>query len=554
MTIQKNMRLGDLLVESGVITQQQLEESLKEKSPNQKLGDLLVQKGLVTEMQLVEVLEFQLGIPRVTLYNYPFDTSLLKMVPKEFAKRNLVLPLRKETRKLYIAIADPLDYLVINDLRLSTGFSIEPLIATKDDIVRSISKLYEIDEFANELSDSKNIAANQNEVAQIEDNDSPAIKLLNQILQQAVVQQASDIHIDCLETKTVVRFRIDGNLRTERNLPKHIQGSLITRIKILSNMDITEQRVPQDGRIKLNLDHRQIDLRISTLPTIFGEKIVIRLLDFSMANKDITQIGFEEDNVNKFQRLMKQPHGIVLLTGPTGSGKSSTMYAALTKLNNEEVNIITIEDPVEYQVEGINQIQVNPNVGLTFATGLRSILRQDPNIIMVGEIRDRETAEMAIRASITGHLVFSTLHTNNSIETINRLKDMGVELFLIATSLNGVVSQRLVRKICRDCKQQQEATVREKEIFNKYGLSIEETYYGKGCPNCNMTGYKGRTAIHEVLVVDDEIRQALLNNESTISIRNIAVKNGLKFLIEDGLQKVKKGITSMEEILRVTLD
>ncbi|MRG87491.1 GspE/PulE family protein [Salinibacillus xinjiangensis] len=553
MPIKKNMRLGDLLVESSILTQEQLDEALQDKSTDQKLGDILVQKGFVTELQLIEVLEFQLGIPRVTLYNYPIDTSLLKMVPKEFARRNLVIPIKKEENKLFVAMADPMDYFVINDLRLSTGFTIEPFIATKDDIIRSVSKFYDVDDFAKDI-----VSTEQDDqgfdTTDVEDEDSPVVKLVNQLLQQAVVQQASDIHIDCQETKVHIRFRVDGKLRSERSLPKHVQGSLITRIKIMANLDITEQRVPQDGRIKLSLEHRQIDLRISTLPTIYGEKIVIRLLDLSMAQNDIDHIGFEQDNLEKFKKMIHQPHGIVLLTGPTGSGKSSTMYSALTHLNEESDNIITVEDPVEYQVEGINQIQVNPNVGLTFAAGLRAILRQDPDIIMIGEIRDKETADMAVRASITGHLVFSTLHTNNSLGTINRLKDMGVELFLIASSLNGVVSQRLVRKICRDCKQEKEPTEREKEIFAKYGVSVEKVYQGEGCPTCNMTGYRGRTAIHEVLVIDDHIRQALLNNESTIAIRDIAVENGLKFLIKDGIEKVKKGTTTTEEILRVALD
>ncbi|GAA0498364.1 GspE/PulE family protein [Salinibacillus aidingensis] len=551
MAIKRNMRLGDLLVESEIITQEQLDQALEEKTQNQKLGDILVQKGYVTELQLIEVLEFQLGIPRVTLYNYPFDTSLFRMVSKEFAKRHLVMPLKKEGNKLYVAMADPMDYFVINDLRLSTGFSIEPLIATKDEIIRNISKYYDVDDLTGIPAQLETEPEDQED---IEDEDSPIVHFVNQILQQAAVQRASDIHIDCMETKVLVRFRVDGALRTERSLPKHVQGSLITRIKIMANLDITEHRVPQDGRTKLSLDHREMDLRISTLPTVYGEKVVIRLLDLSMAQNDISQIGFEEENLDKFKKLIQQPHGIVLLTGPTGSGKSSTMYSALSQLNDEEINIITIEDPVEYQVEGINQIQVNPNVGLTFARGLRAILRQDPNIIMIGEIRDRETADMAVRASITGHLVFSTLHTNDSLGTINRLKDMGVEVFLLASSLNGVVSQRLVRKICRDCSMEREATVREQQIFSKYGYSMDKVYYGKGCSTCNMTGYKGRTAIHEVLEIDDEIKQALLNDESSMKIREIAVKNGLKFLVEDGLEKVKNGVTTTEEILRVALD
>ncbi|WP_302328580.1 GspE/PulE family protein [Salirhabdus salicampi] len=546
------MRLGDLLVESGVISKDQLMQALDEKESHQKIGDILLQKGYITELQLVEVLEFQLGIPRVSLYNYPFDTSLFKLITKEFAKRNLVIPLKKEVDKLYVAMADPMDYFVINDLRLSTGFNIEPLIATKDDIIRCVAKYYEVDDFQTELGDD--VEEEEDVQSLVDDEDSPVVKLVNQLIQQAVIQNASDIHIDCHETKVLVRYRVDGSLRTERSLPKHVQGALITRIKIMANLDITEHRVPQDGRIKINVDYRQIDLRISTLPTVFGEKVVIRILDLTMAKSDIDQIGFEKDNLNKFLKLIKKPHGIVLLTGPTGSGKSSTMYSALSYLNKDDTNIITVEDPVEYQVEGINQIQVNTNVGLTFAKGLRAILRQDPNIIMVGEIRDRETADMAVRASITGHLVFSTLHTNDSIGTINRLKDMGVELFLIASSINGVVSQRLVRRLCRDCRKPSPVSVSEKEIFDRYGVEVDQIYRGEGCPTCNMTGYKGRTAIHEVLVIDDEIKEALLNNESTMKIRDLAVKNGLTFLVEDGLRKVQKGITTTEEILRVALE
>lgn len=546
------MRLGDLLVQSGMITEGQLEEALADKKPQQKLGDVLIQKGFITELQLVEVLEFQLGIPHVSLYNYPFDHSLLKLVPKEFAKRNFVIPLKKEGNKLYVAMADPMDYFVINDLRLSTGFTIEPVIATKSDIIRSLSRLYDMGDFDDEWIDNQ--ASLELEDVNLEDEDSPIVKLVNQIIQQAVVHNASDIHIDPQEQKVVIRYRVDGTLRTERILPKSIQDHLLTRIKILANLNITEQRIPQDGRIKLDIDFRKVDLRISTLPTIFGEKIVIRILDFSATVNDITQLGFQKENLDQFMKLIKKPHGIVLITGPTGSGKTSTMYSALNILNKEEFNIITIEDPVEYQIEGINQIQVNPNVGLTFATGLRAILRQDPNIIMVGEIRDLETAEMTVRASMTGHLVFSTLHTNDSIGTISRLKDLGVEPFLIASSLNGVVSQRLVRKICRDCKQEENASLREKEIFTKYGMTIEKVYRGKGCPTCHMTGYRGRTAIHEVLVVNEKIRQSIMNHAPMTEIQQAAIENGFTFLIEDGLAKVKKGITTTEEILRVVME
>ncbi|WP_246940878.1 GspE/PulE family protein [Bacillus pinisoli] len=545
-------RLGDLLVEAGLITEQQLEQTLREKSDGQKLGDALLQQGYVTETQLIEVLEFQLGIPHVSLYRYPFDPKLKNLVPKEVAKRQLIMPLKKEGDKLFVTMADPMDFFAIDDLRLSTGFQVETAISSKDDILRAITKYYEIDESLEEMLSDMSSGPNIEE-EEVKDQDSPIVRLVNQVLQNAVQQKASDIHIDPQETKVLVRYRVDGVLRTERTLPKHMQSVLIARIKIMSNLDITEHRIPQDGRIKLNLDFHPIDLRISTLPTVYGEKVVMRILDLSSALNDIEKLGFNKLNLKRFSQIIEKPTGIVLITGPTGSGKSSTLYAALNKRNSEEVNIITIEDPVEYQLEGINQIQVNSNIGMTFAKGLRAILRQDPNIIMVGEIRDKETAEVAIRASLTGHLVLSTLHTNDSIGTITRLIDMGVEPFLVASSLTGIVAQRLVRKVCRDCSSPEPATKREQEIFQKRGLTIDTVVRGKGCPTCNMTGYKGRMAIHEVLVMNDELRKNILNAESFANIRDLALKHKTIFLIDDGLLKVKQGLTTTEEILRVVL-
>jgi type IV pilus assembly protein PilB len=549
----KRKRLGDLLVETSILTEEQLQQALLEKSNNQKLGDILLQKGYITEQQLIEVLEFQLGIPHVSLYRYPFDESLFSVITKDFAKRHYVIPLKKDGSKLYVAMADPMDYFTINDLRLATGFQIEPAIATKDDIIRCITKYYEVDDYVSDWTSSLPKSSEVEEVSVIEE-DSPIIKLVNQLLQQAVIQRASDIHIDPQETKILIRYRIDGTLRTERVLPKHMQGVLTARIKIMSNLDITEQRIPQDGRMKMNIDMYEIDLRISTLPTIYGEKIVIRILNLNTAISDLGQLGFEPSNLEKMNLLIQKQHGIVLITGPTGSGKSFTLYAALNKLNSEEVNIITVEDPVEYQLEGVNQIQVNPNVGLTFAAGLRSILRQDPNIIMIGEIRDSETADMAIRASITGHLVLSTLHTNDSIGTVTRLIDMGIEPFLIASSLNGVISQRLIRRVCRDCRKEVEASEREKEIFRSRGMTIEKVYVGKGCPTCNMTGYRGRLAIHEVLVMDDELRRMIMNNQEITNMKEFVMQRGMAFLLDDGLLKVKQGITTTEEILRVVME
>ncbi|WP_297989405.1 GspE/PulE family protein [Anoxybacillus sp.] len=552
MKKQERKRLGDLLIEAGLITKEQLEETLKEKAPGQKLGDALLQRGYITEQQLIEVLEFQLGIPHVSLYRYPIDPKLTNLVSKEFAKRNMLIPLKREGDRLFVAMADPMDFFAIDDLRLSTGFHIEVAIASKDDILRAINKYYDMDDSVEEFL---NIIPTQEprEQENIVEDDSPIVRLVNQILQMAVEQRASDIHIDPQETKIVVRYRVDGILRTERALPKHMQGMLTARIKILANMDITEHRVPQDGRIKMNIDFHPVDLRVSTLPTIYGEKIVMRVLDLGAALNDLNKLGFNKVNLQRFIQLIEQPTGIVLITGPTGSGKSSTLYAALNRLNGEHVNIITIEDPVEYQLEGVNQIQVNPNVGMTFAEGLRSILRQDPNIIMVGEIRDRETAEIAIRASLTGHLVLSTLHTNDALSTVARLIDMGVEPFLVATSLSGVVSQRLVRRVCRDCQEEHEPTKREADIFARRGLKIEKVMRGRGCPTCNMTGYKGRIALHELMVMSDEMRKVILNGEPLSKLREIAIKNKMIFLIDDGLLKVKQGLTTTEEVLRVSI-
>jgi type IV pilus assembly protein PilB len=550
---QTRKRLGDLLVETGMITDEQLQGTLAEKTEGQKLGDALLQRGLITEQQLIEVLEFQLGIPHISLYRYPFDTKLFTLVPKDMAKRKLVIPLKKEGDKLFVAMADPMDFFTVDDLRLSTGFHIETAIATKDDIIRAINKYYDSNEGFEDLIDQKNAPMETIKEEKINEADSPIIRLVNQLLSNASASKASDIHIDPQETKVVIRYRVDGILRVERVLPKHMQNVLIARIKIMANLDITENRVPQDGRIKVNIDFHPVDLRVSTLPTVFGEKVVMRILDMGSTLNDVEKLGFNKHNLERFLNMIAKPNGIVLITGPTGSGKSSTLYAALNKLNSEEVNIITIEDPVEYQLEGINQIQVNQNVGMTFAAGLRSILRQDPDVIMVGEIRDKETVEVSVRASLTGHLVLSTIHTNDALSSVTRMIDMGVEPFLVASSLSGVVAQRLVRKVCRDCAEAQEPTKREIDIFSKRGIHIETVWKGRGCSSCNMTGYRGRIAIHEVLAIDEDLRKAIMNEEPVNVLKEIAVKNKTIFLIDDGLLKVKQGLTTTEEVLRVAI-
>lgn len=505
MAIMKK-RLGDLLVENGIISQEQLEEALVEqRKTKRKLGDLLINQGYITEQQLIEVLEFQLGIPHVSLFKYQIDPAITQIIPESMAKRYQVLPFMKEGSKLMVAMADPLDYFAIEDLRMSTGFRIEPAISSRDELTRAIARHYgmrdSMSQMMVELPTQEEI-----EETEITDEDSPIVRLVNQMIQQAVSLRASDIHVDPGENNLSIRYRIDGTLRTERIIPKQMQGFITARLKIMARLNIAERRLPQDGRIKMQFDYKMVDIRVSSLPTMHGEKIVLRLLDLSTGVKSVDTLGFTDGNAEAFRDMISKPYGILLITGPTGSGKSTTLYSALSQLNTENANIITIEDPVEYQLEGVNQVHVNPAIGLTFAAGLRSILRQDPNIVMVGEIRDTETAEIAVRASLTGHLVLSTLHTNDAISTISRLRDMGVEPYLIASSLLGVVAQRLVRKICPDCKEEHKPTEQEAIMLRRYSLPAEVIYRGRGCGNCNNTGYRGRIAIHEVLTINDRLQ------------------------------------------------
>ncbi|EGL81589.1 type II secretion system protein E [Caldalkalibacillus thermarum TA2.A1] len=546
----KRKKLGDILVEAKLITPEQLQQALEQKG-NQRLGDFLIQQGHITEQQLIEALEVQLGIPHVSLYSYPIDKQAIRLVPKEMARRNVMIPLKKNGDRLVVAMADPLDFYAIDDLRLSTGLHVDTVMATKEEILRAVHKYYELDEAMDELAAVTEEQAGEQE--QIVAEDSPVVKLVNQILAAGVQQKASDIHIDPQETGVLIRYRVDGMLRTERTMPKHVQRMLTARIKIMANMDITESRIPQDGRIKTTVDFHPVDLRVSTLPTVYGEKIVLRILDLSRTVYDLDKLRFHPKNYESFIKLIERPSGIILITGPTGSGKSSTLYTVLNRLNREEVNIITIEDPVEHHMDGINQIQVNPKVGLTFAAGLRSVLRQDPNIIMVGEIRDTETAEIAIRAALTGHLVLSTIHTNDSVSTISRLFDMGIEPFLIAASLSGIVAQRLVRRVCLHCREEWEPSQREKEIFASRGIQIEKIIRGKGCEVCNMTGYRGRMALQEVLEVDEHMKRMITDNAPLAKIREYAVRRGTIFLLDDGLLKVKEGLTTTEEVLRVAM-
>lgn len=540
MAIRNKRKLGDVLKENGLITEQQIIDAIAQKKAKQKLGDALVEQGYITEKQLLEVLEVHLKIPSVSLYRFPIDDGLIDLVRKETARENTLLPIQQQENILTVAMNDPLDYYAIDDLELSTGFTIKPVIATKDDILQAINKYYDMeDAYTDEES---------------ENEEAPAIRILDQILQTGVTLKASDVHIDPSETKVMIRYRVDGMLRTEKTIPKRLQNALIARVKILSELNITDTRLPQDGRIRLIIDAKPVDLRISTLPTVFGEKIVIRILDLSNIFKTLTELDFSKDTLDKYQKIIEQPSGLILLTGPTGSGKTTTLYGSINELNQEDVNIITIEDPVEYQLEGINQVQVNSAVGLTFAKGLRSILRQDPNIIMVGEIRDRETAEIAIRSALTGHLVFSTLHTNSAIAAIPRLFDMDVEPYLVVSALSAVMAQRLVKKICVDCKQSRPVTKMEKEIFDRHHIDLTEVVEGVGCDSCRSTGYRGRSAIHELLVIDDKVKKMMMNQSDMTDIKEYVKQNGMRFLLVDGLLKVQQGITTFDEVLRVATE
>ncbi|MFN0311587.1 GspE/PulE family protein [Kurthia sp. ISK08] len=550
---QGRKRLGDLLVEANVLTEDQLQHALTIKQPNERLGDVLIKEQLVTEQTLIEVLEFQLGIPHVNLGQFPIDSEIIQLVPKEIAKRYLLVPLRKEKNKLFVAMADPMDYFAIEELRMLTGFRIEPCIATKQDLNKTISKYYEL-QATMDAALSDLVGTTEEDNSDIVAEDSPIVVLVNQIINDAVVQGASDIHFDPQDNEFRIRFRVDGMLKTERSLPKSMQNMVIARLKIMGNLNITESRLPQDGRIQIQAQMRAIDIRLSTLPTIYGEKVVMRVLDTKNAQISISGLKFSEQNQQKFERMIRKPNGIVLITGPTGSGKSSTLSATLNDLNDEALNIITVEDPVEYQLEGINQIQVREEVGLTFAAGLRSILRQDPDVIMIGEIRDTETAQMATRASLTGHLVFSTLHTNSAIESIDRLKDMGIEPYLITSSLEGIVAQRLVRRVCRDCGRTRDVTATEQAVLLKYGFHSTQVHAGTGCPACNHTGYRGRIALHEVFELDEEAKQLILVGAASNGILQNAMKKGYEPLVHDGLQKALNGLTTIEEVIRVVTD
>jgi general secretion pathway protein E len=561
----KGRSLGEILLASSTLTQQQLDDALivqKEQGDGVLIGEILLKKKYIKEDDLLAAVSFQLNMPILSTINpRELDAELVRKVPINFAKKHNMIPVKKQGAIVIVAISNTTDYSPLDDLRILLDSDVRPVLARKNDIVDAINSIYERttekeEELMEGLDEKQfgNLALDEPEDLLDAEDEAPIIRLVNTLMFRAVKERASDIHIEPFDRDLSVRYRIDGVLYEIMKLPKKIQASVASRIKIMGKLDIAEKRVPQDGRIKIKIAGKDIDIRLSTLPTSFGERIVMRLLDKSNVLLDIADIGFSKNQYEVITKIINKPNGIFLVTGPTGSGKTTTLYAALSKINTSEKNIITVEDPVEYQLQGIGQIHVNPKVNLTFANGLRSILRQDPDVIMVGEIRDLETAEVAIQASLTGHLVFSTLHTNDAAASITRLVDMGVEPFLVSSAVVGILAQRLVRVLCKECRMPYKPTEAElAEIgIQPAQLKGSQIFKARGCEKCWKTGYLGRMGIYELLVMSDAIRNLVLKNADANVIKKAALQEGFHTLREDGASKVLRGITTLEEVLRVT--
>ena len=546
-------RLGERLIKAGVISEEQLELALKEqKRTGEFLGELLQHLGFATEEAISSVLADQAGVSKIDLVNYLIDTEVLNLVPEDFARKYKLIPLSFEDNRLTIAMANSFDVFALDEVQKMTHTYVDALSATESEVLSAIEQHYAMKGKSSNLLEEIIHLAESGSVSE-EDlaKQSPIIRLVDQLIIQGVKDSATDIHFEPEEKTLRARYRIDGILQSGPSIPKSLQASIIARIKIMSDLNISENRLPQDGKIRFYVGKKRVDLRVSTFPTVFGENVVLRILDKSRLILGLNKLGFTVENLNKFKKLLRNTNGIILVTGPTGSGKTTTLYSALSYINNMEKNIITLEDPVEYELPLICQSQINPKAGLTFATGLRSILRQDPDIILVGEMRDSETAEMAIRSALTGHLVFSTLHTNDSAGAIPRLLDMGMEPFLISSSLIGVMAQRLIRLICRNCKEPVEP---EEEILEQ--LNIERDghrfFRGKGCKECNHTGYKGRFALFEILSISPEIKKLINERAESNLIQKTACEEGMTTLFQDALHRAFQGETTLEEVLRVT--
>jgi type IV pilus assembly protein PilB len=597
-------KLGQILITSNIISEEQLKQALNlQKKEGGRLGTNLAKLGYITEEKLVSFLSKQFGVPAINLTDYSIDPSVAKLVPLEMARKYLIMPITRVGATLTIAMADPSNVFAIDDVKFMTGYNVEVVVAAESAIMHAISNNYsrsgegivaskkgssqqiqlkdytlseedlethdsthtmddgpsvdvgDFDQIVGSALDTVDVVEEKDDAEVVKEVEAPIVKLVNGIFVNAIKAGASDIHLEPYENSLRVRYRVDGVMYTVMTLPTKIKAALTSRVKIMSRLDIAERRLPQDGRIKLKLGKkREIDFRVSTLPTLFGEKTVLRILDKSNLQVDLTRLGFEKKQLDDFMVAIEKPYGMVLVTGPTGSGKTTTLYSALNHLNKPGINIMTAEDPVEYNFMGINQVQVKEEIGLTFASSLRSFLRQDPDIIMVGEIRDFETAEIGVKAALTGHLVLSTLHTNDAPSTISRLLNMGIEPFLVSSSVILILAQRLARKICQQCKEEEKFPP---QALTKVGYSDEEVktikcYKGKGCPTCNNSGYKGRIALYEVMPISDELRELVLEGASANEIKKTAVRLGMNTLRRSGLNKVKEGTTSIEEVLRVT--
>lgn len=555
--------IGEILFDSGLISGEQLQNALQEQQESgKKLGRILVNKGILSEQQLVETLELMFGIPHIQLGKMNIEPDLIKLLPSQLIRIHKILPIARNAKMLTLAMADPFDQRAIDDVGMATGLDIVPMLVSEKDIDIAIHQNLafrldpEIDKILRELVQENKTAsiARKNPQTVKVDDDAPVIRMVNSILIQAVQARCSDIHIEPQHNEVRIRFRLDGGLYQVLNIPLSSLPAIVSRIKIMAGMDIAEKRIPQDGRFRMEVEGREVDFRTSTLPTSCGEKMVLRILDRAVALTRIEQLGLTPANRENLLALANKAYGMFLVTGPTGSGKTTTLYSVLGNINSIEKNIITLEDPVEYSLAGINQVQINPKAGLTFASGLRSILRQDPDIIMVGEIRDRETAQLGVQAALTGHLVFSTLHTNSAAGTLARLKDIGIEDFLLASSLIGIVSQRLVRQLCGNCRQEYEL---DEDTAIKLGIAEEagKTFYRPtGCNMCRQLGYQGRVAIQEILVMGPEVRALINRGESSEDIiERTAVQAGMSTIKADGVGKAQKGITSLEEVMKAVL-
>ncbi len=551
--------LGEILLENGLLTREQLEEALAEqKRSKEKLGKILVRKGYLNEDQLLEVLEFALGIPRVQLNRLNIDPQVVRVLPATLIRRHRILPIGVKQNRITLVMADPLNYEAIDDVRILTNLDVLPVMAAEKELDAAIQQFTtlqvdtKMERLLGELHQQSYGATVETETVNtaVED-DAPIIRMVNSLLQQAVQGRASDIHIEPLEHEVRVRFRIDGELFEVLTLPKKSFPATISRIKIMGNLDISEKRVPQDGRTRMIVEGREIDFRISSLPSIHGEKIVLRILDRATALLALEDLGFSPANLEKINSLIHRPHGMIIVTGPTGSGKTTSLYSVLTEINSIDRNIVTLEDPVEYSLAGITQVQINTKAGLTFPAGLRSVLRQDPDVIMVGEMRDGETAELGVKAALTGHLFFSTLHTNSSAGTIARMVNMGIENYLLASSLIGVISQRLIRRLCKNCREAyflDEATARTLKMEDYIG---QQFYRARGCNMCRQSGYSGRLALHEVLVLGPALRAAINNSINAEDILEVeARREGMITMREDGIVKALNGLTSLEEVVK----